>query len=115
MHDEVRAAGVHARAIAVPDGSPARALLAAEALRELGDPATVHVVEGRPDVELASRSSEFDLIVVGSRGHGPLKRLMLGSTSGKLVRSAACPVIVVPRGAHEVLPEEPALTAGERG
>ena len=88
--------------------------LAAEALRELGDLATVHVVEGRPDVELASRSSEFDLIVVGSRGYGPLKRLMLGSTSSKLVRSAACPVIVVPRGAHEVLAEEPALTAGER-
>jgi hypothetical protein len=30
------------------------------------------------------------------------------------VRSAACAVIVVPRGAHEVLAEEPALTAGER-
>jgi nucleotide-binding universal stress UspA family protein len=88
--------------------------LAAEALRELGDLATVHVVEGRPDVALASRSSELDLIVVGSRGYGPLKRLMLGSTSSKLVRSAACPVIVLPRGAHEVLAEERALTAGER-
>jgi nucleotide-binding universal stress UspA family protein len=88
--------------------------LAADALREASDPSTAHVVEGRPDVELASRSSELDLIVVGSRGYGPLKRLMLGSTSSKLVRSAACPVIVVPRGAHEVVTGDPALTAGER-
>jgi nucleotide-binding universal stress UspA family protein len=88
--------------------------LAAETLRELGDLATAHVVEGRPDVELASQSSEFDVLVVGSRGYGPLKRLMLGSTSSKLVRSAACPVIVVPRGAHEVGTRDRALTAGER-
>jgi nucleotide-binding universal stress UspA family protein len=70
--------------------------------RDLDDLANAHVVEGRPDIELATRSSDLDLLVVGSRGYGPLKRLLLGSTSSKLVRSAACPVIVLPRAAHEV-------------
>jgi nucleotide-binding universal stress UspA family protein len=88
--------------------------LAAAALRNLDVLATAQVVEGRPDTELADRSSGLDLLVVGSRGYGPLKRLMLGSTSSKLVRSAACPVIVVPRGAHEVVTRDPALTTGER-
>ena len=38
-------------------------------------------------------------MVVGSRGYGPLKAVLLGGVSGQLIRSAACPVIVVPRGA----------------
>jgi nucleotide-binding universal stress UspA family protein len=88
--------------------------LAADALRELGDLATVHVVEGRPDIELAARSSDLDLLVVGSRGYGPLKRLMLGSTSSKLVRSAACPVIVLPRAAHELDTRHPTLSGAKR-
>ena len=40
---------------------------------------------------------EHDLLVVGSHGSGALKRLMVGSTSDRLVRLAPCPVIVVPR------------------
>jgi nucleotide-binding universal stress UspA family protein len=88
--------------------------LAADALRKLGDRARAHVVEGLPDMELATRSSELDLIVVGSRGYGPLKRLMLGSTSSMLVRSASCPVIVLPRGAHEANAEHMTLAGTER-
>jgi nucleotide-binding universal stress UspA family protein len=88
--------------------------LAAEALRDLGALANAHVVEGRPDIELAARSSDLDLLVVGSRGYGPLKRLLLGSTSSKLVRSAACPVIVLPRAAHEVDTRHPTLSGAER-
>ena len=40
------------------------------------------------------------ILVVGSRGYGPLRRVMLGSVSGKLTRSAPAPVIVHPRGRH---------------
>ena len=40
----------------------------------------------------------IDVIVVGSRGYGPLKRTLLGSTSTALIRHAAYPVIVIPRG-----------------
>jgi nucleotide-binding universal stress UspA family protein len=38
-----------------------------------------------------------DLLVCGSRGHGPVRQAQLGSVSARLVRDAACPVIVVPR------------------
>ena len=37
-----------------------------------------------------------DLLVCGSRGIGPRRRVLLGSASARLIRSAAYPVIVVP-------------------
>lgn len=40
-----------------------------------------------------------DLLVMGSRGHGPLGRVLLGGVSAKVVRSASCPVLVMPRSA----------------
>lgn len=39
-----------------------------------------------------------DCVVVGSHGHGALHHLVLGSVSAGLIRRAACPVLVVPRG-----------------
>ncbi len=57
------------------------------------------VVMGAADEELDRFSGEVDLLVVGSRDRGPLKRVMLGSTSGHLASSARCPVIIVARGA----------------
>ena len=47
---------------------------------------------------LAAASDDLDLLVCGSRGHGPLRTLILGGTSHELVRKASCPVLVVPRG-----------------
>jgi universal stress protein family protein len=41
--------------------------------------------------------------VLGSRGFGPLRRIVLGSVSTKVLRSAACPVLVVPRHSAESL------------
>jgi nucleotide-binding universal stress UspA family protein len=38
-----------------------------------------------------------DLLVCGSRGYGPVRQVLLGSVSARLVRDAAYPVIVVPR------------------
>lgn len=49
--------------------------------------------------ELAEASSDLDLLVMGSRGYGPLGRVLLGSVSTKVMRSAACPVVVIPRAA----------------
>ena len=56
----------------------------------------LHVRIGKPDVELAQLASDLgaDLIVVGTHGHGPLERLILGSVAESLLRNAPCPVLV---------------------
>jgi nucleotide-binding universal stress UspA family protein len=38
-----------------------------------------------------------DLLVLGSRGFGPVMRLLIGSVSSRVIRGAPCPVLVVPR------------------
>jgi nucleotide-binding universal stress UspA family protein len=40
-----------------------------------------------------------DLLVIGSRGHGPVGSALLGSTSAAVIAVAPCPVVVVPRPA----------------
>lgn len=47
---------------------------------------------------VAATSDGVDLLVAGSRAHGPLRRVVVGSVSGRLMRAASCPVCVVPRG-----------------
>jgi nucleotide-binding universal stress UspA family protein len=39
----------------------------------------------------------IDLLVLGSRGFGPVMRLLIGSVSSRVIRGAPCPVMVVPR------------------
>lgn len=58
-------------------------------------------IYGLAGEELASFGDEVDLLVVGSRGYGPVKRLVLGSTSDYLERHARCPLLVLPRGAAD--------------
>ncbi len=55
-------------------------------------------LSGDPAEQLAVRSSQLDLLVTGSRGYGPLHSVLVGGVSGRLVRTAQCPVIVIPRG-----------------
>jgi nucleotide-binding universal stress UspA family protein len=54
------------------------------------------VLVGEPKEVLAAASADLDLLVCGSRGHGPVQTLLLGGVSHALVREAACPVLVVP-------------------
>jgi nucleotide-binding universal stress UspA family protein len=83
-------------------------------LAELGDLATGEVAFGNPALELLQEADHLDLLVTGSRGYGPVRRLILGSTSNKLVRHAPCPVLVLPRGAHAGdEDDEVAATTGE--
>lgn len=56
-------------------------------------------VFGRPSDELAAFSERVDLLVVGSRNYGPIRRLLLGSTSSSLAGTARCPLLVLPRTA----------------
>jgi nucleotide-binding universal stress UspA family protein len=49
--------------------------------------------------EALGEREDVDLLVIGSRGYGPMRRALLGSTSIPLVRHANHPLIVFPRGA----------------
>ncbi|WP_141014718.1 universal stress protein [Nocardioides sambongensis] len=48
-----------------------------------------------PRVTLLDLSEHAALVVVGSRGRGPVRRLLLGSTGVALVRHAHCPLVVL--------------------
>lgn len=48
-----------------------------------------------PRTHLQAWSENAQLVVVGSRGRGGFKGLVLGSTSNSLLREAHCPVMVV--------------------
>ncbi|HEX5309007.1 MAG TPA: universal stress protein [Solirubrobacteraceae bacterium] len=56
-----------------------------------------HAVCGLTGEELATFTNTVDLLIVGSRGYGPMKRMMLGSTSTYLERHARCSLLVMPR------------------
>jgi nucleotide-binding universal stress UspA family protein len=58
---------------------------------------TTRIAVGSPDAEIIRHASEqgADVIVLGSRGHGPLRRVLLGSVTERVERHAPCPVIVV--------------------
>jgi nucleotide-binding universal stress UspA family protein len=56
-----------------------------------------HAVYGVPAEELTLYSGAVDLMIVGSRDHGPPGRLLLGSTSLSLARSVRCPLLVLTR------------------
>ena len=53
-------------------------------------------VSGDPRAALRSASGDADLLVVGSRGHGVLDRLLLGSVATALAHHPTLPTIVVP-------------------
>ena len=55
------------------------------------------MVVGHPAEELIRADEGLDLLVLGSRRWGPVRRLALGSTSERVIRDAACPVLVPPR------------------
>lgn len=63
-------------------------------------PAEGDVVAGDPAHELIALSGEVDLLVLGSRRWGAVRRLALGSTSESVIRDARGPVLVPPRHAR---------------
>ena len=63
-----------------------------------GVPVDKRLMRGSPGQSLVEASEELDLLVVGSRAYGPLRRTLLGSASARLLGDSHCPVLVLPRG-----------------
>jgi nucleotide-binding universal stress UspA family protein len=69
-----------------------------QAVADLGSAVSVtgELLDGEAGAMLAERSARLDLLVVGSKGHGPIGRVLLGSVSHHLMCHSAAPVLVVP-------------------
>ena len=73
------------------EGSPA-------SLKVAGD-----VLSGNAAQALAERVERgIDLLVLGSRAYGPVRKVVLGSVSARLARDAPCPLLIVPRTADDI-------------
>lgn len=57
---------------------------------------TVLAVSGIPAEELLRAADDAQMIVVGSRGAGGFRRLLVGSVASQVVHHANCPVVTVP-------------------
>jgi nucleotide-binding universal stress UspA family protein len=62
-------------------------------------PVEHRLLTGDPADLIANAAVDVDLLIVGSRGYGPVRRALLGGVSAKLARAAACPLLVLPRRA----------------
>src|ERR671910_799501 len=76
----------------------AQSLLATVAVEEALGPVESRVEFGLPAEQLVRVSQEegAELIVLGSRGQGSLKAVLLGSVSMGVIARARCPILVVP-------------------
>lgn len=66
-----------------------------------GAAVTEALEHGDPAEILVGSSEDLDLLVLGSRGYGPVGRVLLGGVASRVITGAACPVIVTPRSAAE--------------
>ena len=55
------------------------------------------VGEIAPSIADYARAGSFDLVVMGTHGHGALLNLALGSVAAKCIATLRVPVVVVPR------------------
>lgn len=65
----------------------------------LGERVDVDAALGEPAEVLLAAAAEADLLVVGARAYGPEPAVLLGGVSRVLTGQAACPVVVLARGA----------------
>jgi nucleotide-binding universal stress UspA family protein len=86
------------------------------AVEELGGgvPVAAEALVGDPADMLVDLSASLDLLVLGSRGYGPLRAVLLGSVSRHVTAAAHCPVSVLPRGVRAPLDALLGETAARR-
>ena len=66
----------------------------AEGFRDAGHNVVISGAR-RDDLEVAAKELDVDVIVIGSRGRGAIRRALLGSVSSHVVHNAPCPVLVI--------------------
>jgi nucleotide-binding universal stress UspA family protein len=64
----------------------------------------VEIRVGNPGEQILSmaRKGNYDLIIMGTHGHGKLGQSIIGSVAGEVIRRCSRPVLVVRLPAHEV-------------
>ncbi|HEV1997100.1 MAG TPA: universal stress protein [Candidatus Dormibacteraeota bacterium] len=80
-----------------------------EGLERLGaEVAAEHLLMGRASEQIPDLATLLgaQMILIGSRGFGAVKRLLLGSTSEAVVHTAPTPVLVVRGGVHAWPPDQ---------
>lgn len=89
------------------DCSPATASVAMREIleRESADPKRYEpiVADGNPlpTIMRAIETRQPDLLVVGTRGDGRMRRAVLGSVANQLLKAAPCDILIVPQGTSE--------------
>lgn len=74
-------------------------------------PIAVVVTQGQPGAVLVSEGRHADALIVGSRGLGGFRELLLGSVSQACVHHAHCPVIVVPHETSQTSDQSARISA----
>ena len=66
-------------------------------------PSHAVIRRGDPHIEIirAAKELSIDLLVLSTHGHTGVARVLMGSTTEKVVRHAGCPVLVVREQEHE--------------
>jgi nucleotide-binding universal stress UspA family protein len=74
------------------------------------------VVIGHPADEIVRYAQDYDadLIVIGTRGYGGIKRVLLGSIANRVMRQATCPVLIVPPHSMEAASPTTPVTVAKR-
>lgn len=69
-------------------------------LKKAKKKAEIRILPGLPGDEIVRQAEKdkVDLVVIGTRGHSGLKRLLLGSVAEHVIRACSCPVLSVRDG-----------------
>ncbi len=86
-------------------------------MRSAGFDVSLEIVLGHPGqsahaVAEFAREHDADVIVVGTRGLGPVHGLLVGSVTHRLLHTAPCPVLAVPASRAAVAVEAERQVAG---
>jgi nucleotide-binding universal stress UspA family protein len=83
-----------------------------EVVAETGGDVRPVLAEGDARDVLVKAAEHASLLVVGSRGAGPVREVLLGSVSSYCVHHAPCPVVVVRAPKPERVEPKPVVTPG---